>query len=194
MDPEIVEWVTSNFLPFEAELRRLLRRVCSGSAEIDDVIQEVYYKVLTMDSMEHVRDARPFLVRMAKIVVLMRIRRDAIVDIEAVANLEELQIADASPSPERVALARAELKWVLGLMANLPDRCKEVFNARRIEGLSQRETAESLGISEGIVEQETIRGIKLIQKMVANIGVNDELFQSRAHVGRFPLRKNHVND
>lgn len=194
MDSEIVEWVTSNFLPFEAELRRLLRRICSGPAEIDDVVQEVYYKVLTMDSMEHVRDPRAFLVRVAKNVVLMRIRRDTIVDIEAVANLEDLQIADASPSPERVVLARAELKWVLGLMANLPTRCKEVFRARRIEGLSQQETAHSLGVTEGIVEQETIRGIKLIQKMIAAVGVNDDLSLAELNKRKFAVRKNHVND
>lgn len=194
MDPGIVEWVTSNFLPFEAELRRLLRRVCSGPAEIDDVVQEVYYKILTMESLDHVREPRPFLVRMAKNVVLMRIRRDAIVNIEAVANLEDLEIEDASPSPERVAFARAELKWVLGLMANLPDRCKDVFRARKLEGLSQRETAQSLGITEGIVEQETIRGIKLIQKMIANVGVKDEPAPVEGKKRKIARRTKHVND
>lgn len=191
MQPEIVEWVTSNFLPFEAELRRLLRRVCSGPDEVDDVIQESYYKVLTMDSVEHIRDPRAFIFRMAKNIVLMRIRRDAIVDIEAVANLEQMDIADGSPSPERVAFARAELKWVLGLMANLPTRCKDVFRARRIEGLSQRETADSLGISEGTVEQETIRGLKLIQRMIAEVGINDVPPVSKRKIA---LRKHHVQD
>jgi RNA polymerase sigma factor (sigma-70 family) len=191
MESEIVEWVTSNFLPFEAELRRLLRRVCANHDEIDDVIQEVYYKVLTMDSLRHIDEPRGYLFRMAKNVVLMRLRRDAIIDIETVANLEQLEVADTSPSPERVAFARAELRWVLGLMANLPKRCKEVFRARRIEGLSQRETAESLGITEGIVEKETIRGIKLIQDMIANVGVHDE-----AHLNKRKLavRKHYVQD
>jgi RNA polymerase sigma-70 factor (ECF subfamily) len=194
MDPGIVDWVTSNFLPFEAELRRMLRHVCSGPAEIDDVIQEVYYKVLTMESMAHVREPRAFLVTMAKNVVLMRMRRDAVVNIEAVANLEDLNIEDGAPSPERVAVARAELRWVLGLMANLPDRCKDVFRARRIEGLSQQETAANLNISEGIVEQETIRGMKLIQKMIASVGVNDEPSRDEAKKRKAGTRKQHAND
>jgi RNA polymerase sigma-70 factor (ECF subfamily) len=125
MDAEVVDWVTSNFLPFEAELRALLRRVCTGPAEIDDVVQEVYYKVLVMPSIDHVREPKAFLVRMAKNIVTDRMRRDAIVRIEAMSNLEELDIEDAAPSPERVAMARAELKWVIGLIANLPERCKE---------------------------------------------------------------------
>jgi RNA polymerase sigma factor (sigma-70 family) len=192
MDEDVVEWVTSNFLPFEAELRGMLRRVCASPAEVDDVIQETYYKVLQMASMDHVREPRGFLVRISKNIVIDRMRRDAIVNIEAMANLDELEIADSAPSPERVALARAELRWVIGLIANLPDRCKEVFRARRIYGLSQIETAETLGISEGIVEKETMRGMALISDMIARVGVHDDS-QARAHI-QSAVKKNHVND
>ena len=192
MDEDVVEWVTSNFLPFEAELRGMLRRVCASPAEVDDVIQETYYKVLQMASMDHVREPRGFLVRISKNIVIDRMRRDAIVSIEAVANLEALEIADSAPSPERVAMARAELRWVIGLIANLPDRCKEVFRARRIYGLSQNETAETLGISEGIVEKETMRGMSLISDMIARVGVQDDA-RARANIQSF-VKKNHVND
>ena len=192
MDEDVVEWVTSNFLPFEAELRGMLRRVCASPAEVDDVIQETYYKVLQMASMDHVREPRGFLVRISKNIVIDRMRRDAIVSIEAVANLEALEIADSAPSPERVAMARAELRWVIGLIANLPDRCKEVFRARRIYGLSQNETAETLGISEGIVEKETMRGMSLISDMIARVGVHDDA-RARANIQSF-VKKNHVND
>jgi hypothetical protein len=48
MDEDVFECVTSNFLPFEAERRLLPRRVCANPAEVDDVIQETYYKVLQM--------------------------------------------------------------------------------------------------------------------------------------------------
>jgi RNA polymerase sigma factor (sigma-70 family) len=194
MDDNIVEWVTSNFLPFEAELRLMLRRVCASPAEVDDVIQETYYKVLQMDSMDHVREPRGFLVRISKNIVIDRMRRDAIVSIEAVANLEVLEIADTAPSPERVALARAELRWVIGLIANLPDRCKQVFRARRIYGLSQSETAETLGITEGIVEKETMRGMALISDMIALVGVHDDPRVSAANIESVVKKKNHVND
>jgi RNA polymerase sigma factor (sigma-70 family) len=191
MDEDVVEWVTSNFLPFEAELRLMLRRVCASPAEVDDVIQETYYKVLQMDSMDHVREPRGFLVRISKNIVIDRMRRDAVVNIEAMANLEALEIADSAPSPERVALARAELRWVIGLIANLPGRCKQVFRARRIYGLSQFETAETLGISEGIVEKETMRGMALISDMIARVGVDVDP-RARANI-KSAVKKKNVN-
>jgi RNA polymerase sigma-70 factor (ECF subfamily) len=69
-----------------------------------------------------------------------------------------------------------------------------VFRARRIEGLSQQETAASLNISEGIVEQETMRGMKLIQKMIASVGLNDEPSRDEAKKRKAGTRKQHAND
>lgn len=189
MDDEIVEWVTSNFLPFEAELRRVLRRVCSGPSEVDDVIQETYYKVLEQGQLGHVREPKGFLVRIARNIVFDRMRRDAIVNIEFMANLDELDVADIAPSPERVALARAELRWVFGLIANLPDRCKEVFTARRVYGLSQAETASMLEVSEGVVEQEIMRGMRLLSGMIARVGVQEAPVTKKT-----AIKKRHVND
>jgi len=191
MDPEIIEWMTTNFVPFEAQMRQMLRRVCASSAEIDDVIQECYYKVLVLDSVEHIRQPRAFLVQMAKNIVTDRFRRESIVSIEAMANLEELEVEDYGPTPERIALARSELRWVFGLIGNLPDRCKQVFRARRIYGLSQRETAQTLGITEGIVEQETIKGMELMSDMVARVGPDNGPGHVKTH--KRAGRKKHVN-
>jgi RNA polymerase sigma-70 factor (ECF subfamily) len=171
-DPGIVAWVSANVIPFEAELRAKLRRRCESASEVDDLIQDVYYRILKMESVEHVREAKAFLMQTAKNILIDRARRHAVVYIDSVANLDELDVADTAPSPERVALARAELKWVLGLVSNLPDRCKQVFRARKIYGMSQDETAASLGITENVVEKEMMRGLKLVSQMVAEVSVD----------------------
>lgn len=174
MDTEVVDWLTMNFLPHEAELRTMLRRVCACAAEVDDVIQETYYRILTMSSLGHVNHPKSFVFRSAKNIVLDRIRRDAVVSIEAMANLDDLDVEDTAPSPERVAFARAELKWVIGLIGTLPVRCRTVFRARRIHGLSQLETAESLGLTDSVVEHEMMKGMRLMSEMISRHGVAQE--------------------
>lgn len=171
MDNEVVDWLTINFLPHEAELRSMLRRVCVSAAEIDDVIQETCYRILVMPNLDHVLHPKPFVFRTAKNIVLDRIRRDAVVSIETMANLEELEIADTSPSPDRVVFAREELKWVFGLIGNLPDRCKSVFRARRVHGMSQNETAQTLGLTDSVVEHEMMRGMRLMSEMISRHGM-----------------------
>lgn len=148
-------------------MRRMLRRVCACPAEIDDVVQETWYRILAMSSVDNVREPKPFVFRTAKNIVLDRIKRDTIVRIEATGDLNELDIADTAPSPERVVFARSELEWAVGLVGNLPERCKAVFHARRIQGLSQQETARTLGLSDSVVEHEMMKGVRLMSEMVA---------------------------
>jgi RNA polymerase sigma factor (sigma-70 family) len=194
MDTEVVDWLTINFLPHEAELRRMLRRVCACPAEIDDAIQETCYRILSMASLDTVRDPKPFVFRTAKNIVLDRIKRDSVVKFEAMANLEDLEIADMAPSPERVVFARTELKWVIGLVARLPDRCKAVFRARRIHGLSQQETADTLGLTDSVVEHEMMKGMRLMSEMISRHGVEQEppvaLSIARDRAGK----RSHVKD
>jgi hypothetical protein len=55
-----------------------------------------------------------------------------------------------------------------------------VFRARKIYGLSQHETAESLGLTENVVEKETMKGLKLISDMVARVGLDEDRRQEPA--------------
>lgn len=191
-DQDIVAWVSANVIPFEAELRAKLRRRCASPAEVDDLIQDVYYRILKSSSVAHVRDPKAFLMQTAKNILIDRMRHDAVVSIDAVANLEELDMPESAPSAERVALARAELKWVLGLVSNLPDRCRQVFRARKIYGLSQDETATSLGITENVVEKEMMRGLKLVSQMVAQVGMDGCAPPGKPVAGTRTLRKRNV--
>jgi RNA polymerase sigma-70 factor (ECF subfamily) len=191
-DPATIAWVSANAIPFEAEFRAKLRRRCESASEVDDLIQDVYYRILKMASLDHVLDAKAFLMQTAKNILIDRVRREAIVRIDAVADLDELHVADSAPSPERVAMARAELKWVMGLVANLPDRCKHVFRARKIYGFSQDETATRLGITENVVEKEMMRGLKLVSQMVAQVGVDGCAAAAQPGSGMRVLRKRNV--
>lgn len=192
INPAIVAWVSANVIPFEAELRAKLRRLCGSPEEVDDLVQDVYYRILKTESIEHIREPKAFLMQTAKNILVDKFRREAVVSIDAVANLEELHVADSSPSTERVALARAELKWVLGLVANLPERCKQVFSARKIYGMSQNETAESLGISENVVEKEMMKGVKLVAEMVKHTGVDATSSPGTQQAGAGKPRKRNV--
>jgi RNA polymerase sigma-70 factor (ECF subfamily) len=173
MNQDTIDWLAVHLLPFEAQLRLRLRRVCASAADVDDLVQEVYCKVMQMDGLAHVSDPRGYVVQMAKNLITDRLRRNAVVNIEVMANLGDLDVADDSPGPERVVSGRAELRWVMGLIGKLPDRCREVFRARRIHGLSLKETAESLGVTEKAVEYESAKAMELISEMMKRQGAHD---------------------
>ena len=56
------------------------------------------------------------------------------------------------------------------LIADLPATCQRVIELRRIQGLSQRETARILGVTENVVENHSKRGLRMILNALAGLG------------------------
>jgi RNA polymerase sigma-70 factor (ECF subfamily) len=95
-------------------------------------------------------------------VVLEQVRRARVVSIETVTEIDTLYIDTGEHSPERITAGRRELARVRKLIAALPERCRRIFVMRKIEGLSQKEIAQRMGVTENIVENESVRGLRAI--------------------------------
>ena len=169
----LLAFVGTQILPHEAALRHWLLRLGVKPHELDDIIQDVYCRLLRLESVDHIEDPRAYLFRAARNVLLEQVRKSKIVSIMTVQNLDELGVADLGPSPESAASSRAELTRVLTLIGELPERCRQVFELRKVHGLSQAETAKALRISENIVEKETAKGLMLILRHMAEAVVPD---------------------
>src|SRR5690606_3973740 len=105
---------------------------------------------------------RAYFFTVARNIVLKQLRRERVVRIDAVAEIDALGIVDGEPSAERAVSGRQELARVQRLIDELPERCRLVFQMRKIDALSQKEVAARLGVSENVVEKEAARGLRLI--------------------------------
>jgi RNA polymerase sigma-70 factor (ECF subfamily) len=161
-----MDWVGSEVLPHEADVRAWLRRSLDPE-DLEDVVQEAYCRISSLDSIDHIRSGRAYLFTTARTVVLERLRRARIVSIETVTEIDALDIVYDAPSPERIAGGRRELARVRRLIAALPERCRRIFELRKIEGMPQRDVAEELGVPEYTVENDVARGLRLILRAIA---------------------------
>lgn len=159
---ETVQWIAVHILRHEPALRQWLRRTGLQPSDIDDIVQQSYCKLSELDSVAHIVDPRAYFFTTARSLFLQRVRRDRVVHIQAASDLIDSYIEDKAPSPEHTAGARRELRKVFEVIAALPRRYRDVIELRRIEGLSQKETAIRLGITEKIVENSLARGIKAV--------------------------------
>jgi RNA polymerase sigma-70 factor (ECF subfamily) len=165
--------VGSNIIPHEADLRARLRRMAVSEQEISDIVQDAYLKISTLDSVAHIQNGRGYFFATARTMLLDRIRRERIVRIDSMTEMEVLTLADDDPGPERRVSARLELDRVRRLIDALPDRCREIFELRRVQGVPQREIAARLGLPEHTIEAQAVRGLKLILKALASEGPDD---------------------
>jgi len=160
----VVAWVGSHILPHETAVRAWLRRRLPPGQDADDVIQETYFRLSRLADVAHIVNPRAYFFQAARSIMLEHARRARVVRIEALTENDALRILDDEPSPERITAARRELARVRALIDLLPDRCRRVFELRKIEGVPQREIARRLGVSENVVENEAVKGLRLILK------------------------------
>ncbi len=155
-------WLAEHVLPFEPDLRYWLARRVPLRQDVEDVVQETYAILAGLPDVSHVRQPRAYLYTVAQSVVLQQLRRAQVVSIEAMADIEQLQLPGEDASPEQRASSRQELWRVWELIGQLPDKCRQAFLLRRVEGCSQREIAERMRISENTVEKHVCKGIRLL--------------------------------
>jgi len=163
-------WLGKNVLPHEQAWRSWLRGRRVHGVEVDDIIQETYTRLLQTKSVEHIRNPKTYAFQTAGSVLVDRMRLVKVVPITAVANIEQLQIMSDIPSPERQVIDREELFRLAEAIGQLPEKARLVFTMRRIDGLSQREVAEKIGISENTVEKHMSRALLLLLRVFRDSG------------------------
>lgn len=157
-----IDWIAAEILPHEPAVRQWLRQLVHWRHDEDDLIQEAYCRLARLADTSAIASGRAYFFTVIRNLMIERIRRDRVVRIETVAEIDDLCVMDDAVPVDRRVSAREQLKLVQRLIDSLPARCRGVFLLRRIEGLSQRQTAERLGLSENVVEKEVARGLRII--------------------------------
>ena len=81
------------------------------------------------------------------------------ISIEAVADLDTLNVALDEPGAERSVIARDELRRLQTALDRLPRRAREAVVLKQIEGLSRREVSVRMGVSEDTVKRHIANGM-----------------------------------
>ena len=138
MNPaEADDWFVQEVLPLEPALVRYLRRNWRDENEIPDLRQEVYARVYDKALVAIPAQAKPFVFMTARNLIIDRVRRSRVVSIEAVAEMDDLNVTADDLTPDRVASAREELRRLQAALDLLPPKCREVVALRKIEALLQ---------------------------------------------------------
>ena len=183
-------WLARHVLPHEPALRAWLSRRPLAGLEVDDIVQETYAILAALERVDHIQTPRTYMFEIAKSVVRRSLRRSRIVAFEALAEAEGMEPSSPEPSPETVAADRQELSRIAALIAGLPAKCREAFTLRKVHGLSQREVAQRMGVSENTVEKHVGKGIGVLMTALGR-GGNGRFQASKDRTVRDPSEVEH---
>lgn len=156
---DVNAWFIREVLPLENALMQFLRRGWRSSNDIEDLCHDVFVHIYEAAHREIPDPAKPFVFAVARNLLIDRIRRENVVSIEAVADMEMLGIVVDEPGPDHSAIARQELRQLQAALNRLPQNQRDTVVMRKIEGLSRPEIAARLGVAEATVSQYLAHGM-----------------------------------
>lgn len=143
---------------YQAEAQRLrafVRRIVGNHGTAEDVVQQAFVNLLRLGGNGAQVNAG-YITQAARNLALNYLRdakRRADVELTGV---ELDHIADTRPTPEMIVMYRRELQRLLAAIAALPERRRQAFVLKRIEGLSYDEIAARMGTSRNTVISQVV--------------------------------------
>jgi RNA polymerase sigma-70 factor (ECF subfamily) len=162
--PSRLNWFKTVILPHEAGLRARLRRLCPPGFDVDNLVAESLARAYTAKDIVRITAGRGYLFAIARNLLIDSARRDTIVSLDFVADLDTLRADDTL---EASLTARDELRRLQAIIDTLPPQCRRVFLLRRVHDLSLGEIAGQMTLSVSTVEKHLAKAVMLVAKAVS---------------------------
>ncbi len=141
------------------ELKRFIQRRTGSSSTASDIVQETWLRAARHSS-KVPDNPLGYLYRIASNLLLDKLRQDKahgrhLSDVTPAEDTECPRVA-----PDEAARISQELELLVEAVRDLPDKCREVFLLYRGDGLTMREIAQRLDISESTVEKHVAKALQ----------------------------------
>ena len=163
---------------YSSPIYRLGLRMLGTPQDAEDVLQNTFLNVLThLSTFEGRSSLSTWIYRIAANEALMLIRKkkpevniERSEDAQAGDNDEDLlptQFIDWSALPENELLSGESQKYLDSAIQTLPESMRIVFVLRDVEGLSIKETADALNLTETNVKTRLLRARMLLREQLS---------------------------
>lgn len=149
------------FVENEAALRRLLARYLPRQHDIEDLTQETFLHAFAAESDHSIRAPKAYLFRVAKNLALNLLARKSVTTTDFIEDFESSEVlTDEKQAAVDVQVSdRQQLLILSEVVMTLPPQCQRAFMLRKVDGLSYREIAQRMNLSESTVEKHVATGL-----------------------------------
>ena len=141
------------------ELKAFIQRKVGCPAMAADVVQDMWVRLAAQEPTEPVHNARAYLYRVAANLAVDRLRQESsrakLIVIEGAPET----VPSTAPNADQILAGREELEILCAGIRDLPEKCRRVFLLYRAEGLTMRQIATRLDISEKTVEKHVAKAM-----------------------------------
>tara|TARA_B100000965_G_scaffold12060_1_gene9186 strand:+ start:6554 stop:7051 length:498 start_codon:yes stop_codon:yes gene_type:complete len=160
-DTSLIQTLREN----ERDLLQFLAARLKSAFTAQDLVQDLYLKVRGLDDQDQVRNGRAYLFRMASNLAVDHIRQERR-RAELLAEAGHFLTGGLDPAtPEQTLLAQDELSRLERALAGLPEITRRIFVLSRLDGMTQRQIAEAVGLSPSAVFKHLRRAVDVLARV-----------------------------
>lgn len=138
--------------------------------DVDDLLQELYCRLLTYQNPLRVKSLKSFVFTIALNLLRDKSRRTVTRMASKMTPIDEAEDIPAEiADPTRVIEGMEDLVRVGEYIDELQPSCKKAFYLHRIHGLSHKEIALRLGVTVSMVEKHIMAAMKHLRKEMAEV-------------------------
>ncbi|MEQ8392691.1 MAG: RNA polymerase sigma factor [Thalassospira sp.] len=155
------------FLSHQRELHIYLTRLLRDADTAMDLTQETFVRISEYKGQGKAHDvvhARSYLYRVAHNLAIDYVRAQKRNPISGTDDRNLESIPNNAPSPEQIVGEQSELDYVKRALGELPEKTRNIFILVRVDGLTYRQTAEKLNISDSSVQKHVARAIAHVMR------------------------------
>lgn len=153
-------WFETEVQPHRPALRGWLLARFPTLPDVDDLVQEACVRLLRAREAGPIRSTRALLYTTARNLALDAVRRQKVISFEPLTEIDDSSVLAESTDVIATVSKQQELELLTRAIQTLPDRCRQIFTLRTAYGLTQKQIAEQLGVSESTVEKQMAQGIR----------------------------------
>ena len=156
------------FYRYRGKLGNFIKRSLPPQTDLEETVHEIFLRVWeSRHFIDHERPFAPYLFRIARNLVTDELRK----------NIgHQLYLSDTAfindfgiNSTERIIEETELQNWFMALLDKLPEKRREIFEMHRLEGLSYKEIATKMNISENTVDTQIRRTLKLFREEIKKL-------------------------
>ncbi len=153
--------ISNLWIKFNAEIRRYIVRRIGDKAEVDDIVQDVFLKIIkNRQKIQTVENVQEYLYKMTRNTIAdnFRVKKIKLVELKGVERTEEE--ADENLN---TLISECCIKFFID---KLPEKYKEALTYTELEKLSQKEFAEKANISYSGAKSRVQRGREKLKDLL----------------------------
>lgn len=155
------------FQAHHREIHAYLTRKLGNTEIAADLTQETFLRFAQQRAISPatpILHERSYLYRSAHNLAVDHLHRQCRERTDLLPDDDLAEVPDGNPTPEEAVGDRDELALVRAVILELPERTRQIFMLARIEGLTYREVALRLRISESSVQKHLAKATKQVMQ------------------------------